>query len=89
MSEEGKRYNPLGRWEGPLFYAAFDNLNELATLFLGETSIAAHIVSVYIALMDPTKRRSPVDKRAREDNAGDRIAADRPAASPDESGLVN
>ena len=81
VSEEGKRYNPLGRWEGPLFYAAFDNLNDPATLFVGETSIAAHIINVYIALMDPTKRRSAVAKRAREDNAGDRIAADRIAAS--------
>jgi hypothetical protein len=81
VSEEGKRYNPLGRWEGPLFYAAFDNLNEPATLFVGETSIAAHIVNVYIALMDPTKRRSAVAKRARDDNAGDRIAADRTAAN--------
>ena len=69
VSEEAKRLNPMGRSEGPLFYCAFNNLVDPIALYQGPSSMAVHIINVYIMLLDPLKRRTAVIKKAREEEA--------------------
>jgi hypothetical protein len=69
VTEEARLLNPMGRNEGPLFYCAFDNLVQPVALHAGASSIAVHVINVYIMLLEPAKRRSAVVQKARDEEA--------------------
>lgn len=84
ISEEARRLNPVGRAEGPLFYCAFNNLVRPIALYQGGCSMMAHVINVYIMLLDPPKRRSAVIKKAREEEAAWRENQLRPKQNREE-----
>ena len=71
LSPRALTLNPNGKAEGPLFYAAYPGLTE--EVFLGTnddgTHDSAHLVNVYVNLLEPNKRRHLVLRKIREDKA--------------------
>ena len=71
LSPRATGLNPNNRNEGPMFFAAYPGLTE--EVFLGTnddgTPDSAHVVNVYVHLLESNKRRHLVLRKIREDKA--------------------
>jgi len=65
LSDAGRRLNPSGRNEGPLFYLLYPALVEERYLYLETdgTPSSSHVINVYIHLNEAVRRRTAVLKR--------------------------
>ena len=77
LSDEGCRLNPMGRNEGPLHYCVHPGLLQpakLGTLADGSPD-EAHVINVYVHLLDASKRRMAIIKKSKDDEKMQREAA--------------
>jgi hypothetical protein len=77
LSDEGCRLNPMGRNEGPLHYCVHPGLLQPAKLgMLADGSPdEAHVINVYVHLLDASKRRMAIIRKSKNDEKMQREAA--------------
>ena len=68
LSALGQSLNPSKRNEGPMFYCVYPGLLEATYLgYDGVRADYAHVVNVYIHLLDAGRRRSAIIRKAKQD----------------------
>ena len=69
LSATGMKLHPSGRNEGPLHFCLFSNLVEPAILGYASdgTPISSYVINAYVHLLDQTRRRGAVVRKAEEE----------------------
>ena len=77
LSNKGCRLYPMGRNEGPLHYCVHPGLLQPAKLgMLADGSPdEAHVINVYVHLLDASKRRTAIIRKSKDDEKTQREAA--------------
>ena len=69
LSPAGFKLHPSGRNEGPLHFCLYSGLVEMVNLGYADdgTPMGCYVINAYVHLMEPTRRRTTVLKKAAED----------------------
>jgi len=80
LSDEGWRLNPMGRNEGPVHFCVHPGLLQPAVLgtFADGSIDEAHVINVYVHLLEAPKRRTSIMKKLKADERAKQEAALQP-----------